>query len=222
MVSFISGDVGLAPAFKEPEESMSTSPQATILAMEQQQSRAEVNRTPSRSQVELMLNLLASLLPLLFQLRLEALHQIVVLISGMEEKGSQPGSADRSSSSFQSSSLLTSVRLQFLAGCFGLGTVGAGGLKRESVQLHHYQVQSCSHFQIGGCFPHVSEPTFVHPLSQDGVKAAKRSIQMEIQTAVHKIYQQLSVTLERALQANKHHIGNKKYDWAFPGASINY
>uniref|UniRef100_A0A4W5KDD7 Uncharacterized protein n=1 Tax=Hucho hucho TaxID=62062 RepID=A0A4W5KDD7_9TELE len=29
---------------------------------------------------------------------------------------------------------------------------------------------------------------------------------MDIQTAVHKIYQQLSVTLERALQANKHHI----------------
>ncbi len=46
---------------------------------------------------------------------------------------------------------------------------------------------------------------------QDGVKAAKRSIQMEIQTAVHKIYQQLSVTLERALQANKHHIGNRDY-----------
>ncbi|KAK5915879.1 hypothetical protein CesoFtcFv8_001430 [Champsocephalus esox] len=153
MVSFISGDIGLAPAFKEPEESMSTSPQATILAMEQQQSRAE--------------------------LRLEALHQIVVLISGMEEKGSLPGNADRTSGAFPSSSLLTSVRLQFLAGCFGLGTVGTGALKRESVQLHHYQ---------------------------DGVKAAKRSLQMEIQTAVHKIYQQLSVTLERALQANKHHI----------------
>lgn len=43
MVSFISGDVGLTPAFKEPEESMSTSPQAVILAMEQQQSRAEVH-----------------------------------------------------------------------------------------------------------------------------------------------------------------------------------
>uniref|UniRef100_A0A1A7WGI3 HECT-type E3 ubiquitin transferase n=1 Tax=Iconisemion striatum TaxID=60296 RepID=A0A1A7WGI3_9TELE len=153
MVSFISGDVGLAPAFKEPEEGMSTSPQATILAMEQQQSRAE--------------------------LRLEALHQIVVLISGMEEKGSQLGTTDRSSSTFQSSSLLTSVRLQFLAGCFGLGTVGTSGLKSESMQLHHYQ---------------------------DGIKAAKRSLQMEIQTAVHKIYQQLSVTLERALQANKHHI----------------
>lgn len=49
MVSFISGDVGLAPAFKEPEESMSTSPQATILAMEQQQSRAEVTFHPSTS-----------------------------------------------------------------------------------------------------------------------------------------------------------------------------
>ncbi|KAM3626014.1 uncharacterized protein V6R79_021387 [Siganus canaliculatus] len=153
MVSFISGDVGLAPAFKEPEESMSTSPQATLLAMEQQQSRAEM--------------------------RLEALHQIVVLIAGMEEKGSQPGSTDRSGSTLQSSSLLTSVRLQFLAGCFGLDTVGTSGLKRESVQLHHYQ---------------------------DGIKAAKRNIQMEIQTAVHRIYQQLSVTLERALQANKHHI----------------
>ncbi|XP_057693770.1 probable E3 ubiquitin-protein ligase HERC1 isoform X5 [Corythoichthys intestinalis] len=153
MISFINGDVGLTPAFKEPEESMSTSPQATVLAMEQQQSRAE--------------------------LRLEALHQIVVLIGGMEEKGCLPGNTDRPCSTFQSSSLLTSVRLQFLAGCFGLGTIGNGGLKRESVQLHHYQ---------------------------DGVKTAKRSLQLEIQTAVHKIYQQLSVTLERALQANKHHI----------------
>ncbi|KAF0022239.1 hypothetical protein F2P81_025501 [Scophthalmus maximus] len=44
MVSFVSGDVGLAPAFREPEESMSTSPQATIVGMEQQQSRAEVSR----------------------------------------------------------------------------------------------------------------------------------------------------------------------------------
>lgn len=39
---------------------------------------------------------------------------------------------------------------------------------------------------------------------------------MEIQTAVHKIYQQLSVTLERALQANKHHIGNREYRCASP------
>ncbi|XP_076880016.1 putative E3 ubiquitin-protein ligase HERC1 isoform X2 [Brachyhypopomus gauderio] len=155
IVAFISGDVASAP-FKDPEENMSTSPQAITVAMEQQQSRAE--------------------------LRLEALHQIVVLISGMEEKSSQAGPggvSGRTVPAFHSASLLTSVRLQFLAGCFGLGAVGNGGLKGESVQLHHYQ---------------------------DGVRAAKKSLQMDIQTAVHKIYQQLSVTLERALQANKHHI----------------
>ncbi|XP_035381674.1 probable E3 ubiquitin-protein ligase HERC1 isoform X2 [Electrophorus electricus] len=156
IVAFISGDVASAPAFKEPEENMSTSPQAITTAMEQQQSRAE--------------------------LRLEALHQIVVLISGMEEKSSQAGAggvAGHTSPAFHSASLLTSVRLQFLAGCFGLGAVSSGGLKGESVQLHHYQ---------------------------DGVRAAKNTLQMDIQTAVHKIYQQLSVTLERALQANKHHL----------------
>lgn len=53
MVSFISGDVGLAPAFKELEEGMSTSPQATILAMEQQQSRAEVRGLKVYSQLNL-------------------------------------------------------------------------------------------------------------------------------------------------------------------------
>lgn len=43
VVSFVSGDVGNAPGFKEPEEGMSTSPQASIIAMEQQQLRAEVS-----------------------------------------------------------------------------------------------------------------------------------------------------------------------------------
>lgn len=215
MVSFISGDVGLAPAFKEPEESMSTSPQAVILAMEQQQSRAEVPLL-AYSSLGLRVYTLESFSSCGFhrQLRLEALHQIVVLISGMEEKGSQAGSSDPSPTSFHSSSLLTSVRLQFLAGCFGLGTVGAGGLKRESVQLHHYQVGAC--WTVARRF--FSSLSSVLALTrsgvfycwQDGVKAAKRSIQMEIQTAVHKIYQQLSVTLERALQANKHHIGKDR------------
>lgn len=66
----------------------------------------------------------------------------MVLISGMEEKSSQAGAegvAGRGSAAFHSASLLTSVRLQFLAGCFGLGACN-GGLKGESVQLHHYQV----------------------------------------------------------------------------------
>ncbi|KAG8144816.1 hypothetical protein E2320_013235 [Naja naja] len=153
MISFISGDIGSSPGFKEPEESMSTNPQAYIVAMEQQQQRAE--------------------------LRLEALHQILVLLSGMEEKGGTTSLGSRQGLGFQSSSFLTSVRLQFLAGCFGLGSVGHAGAKGENIRLHHYQ---------------------------DGIRAAKRSIQTEIQVAVHKIYQQLSATLERALQANKHHI----------------
>lgn len=41
-LSFVSGDVGSSPGFKEPEEGMSSSPQACIIAMEQQQLRAEV------------------------------------------------------------------------------------------------------------------------------------------------------------------------------------
>lgn len=68
----------------------------------------------------------------------------MVLISGMEEKSSQAGAegmTGRGPATFHSASLLTSVRLQFLAGCFGLGTCN-GGLKGESVQLHHYQVIS--------------------------------------------------------------------------------
>ncbi|XP_041034512.1 probable E3 ubiquitin-protein ligase HERC1 isoform X1 [Carcharodon carcharias] len=154
IVSFVSGGVGTSPGFKEPEENMSSNPQAILIAMEQQQLRSE--------------------------LRLAALHQILVLLSGMEEKGSQLTGSNCPTSWFHSASLLTSVRLQFLAGCFGLGTVGNAGIKGESVQLHHYQ---------------------------DGIRAAKRNIQMDIQGAVHKIYQQLSATLERALQANKHHIG---------------
>ncbi|XP_005987770.1 probable E3 ubiquitin-protein ligase HERC1 isoform X3 [Latimeria chalumnae] len=157
IISFVSGDVGNTPGFKEPEENMSTSPQATIIALEQQQLRAE--------------------------LRLEALHQILVLLSGMEEKGSQQITSNRQGWRFPSSSLLTSVRLQFLAGCFGLGTVGNGGIKGECVQLHHYQ---------------------------DGIRSAKRGIQTDVQTAVHKIYQQLSATLDRALQSNKHHIEAKQ------------
>lgn len=42
IITFISGDVGSSPGFREPEESMSTDPQAYLVAMEQQQQRAEV------------------------------------------------------------------------------------------------------------------------------------------------------------------------------------
>lgn len=53
----------------------------------------------------------------------------------MEEKGSVALMGSHQGPGFQSSSLLTSVRLQFLAGCFGLGTVGHAGAKGESVKI---------------------------------------------------------------------------------------
>lgn len=126
----------------------------------------------------------------------------------MEEKGSVPLMGSHQGTGFQSSSLLTSVRLQFLAGCFGLGTVGHAGAKGESVRLHHYQVCILMFFLLfQWVIKMLSVLTVFICLTQDGIRAAKRSIQIEIQVAVHKIYQQLSATLERALQANKHHIG---------------
>lgn len=64
----------------------------------------------------------------------------------MEEKSSTPSIGSRQGLGFQSSSLLTSVRLQFLAGCFGLGTVGHAGSKGESIRLHHYQVKDADLF----------------------------------------------------------------------------
>ncbi|XP_028822113.1 probable E3 ubiquitin-protein ligase HERC1 [Denticeps clupeoides] len=147
MVSFVTADVGNVPPFREPEQNMRTCPHTVITAMQQQQRRGE--------------------------LRLEALHQIVVLISGLEEKVSVGGFGP-ACAVFDSASLLASVRLQFLAGCFSLGVTN-----KNSSQLHHYQ---------------------------DGVWAAKRSLQMDVQSAVHQIYQQLSVTLERAVQENTHHM----------------
>lgn len=73
----------------------------------------------------------------------------------MEEKSSQDMGAGCLGAGFQSASLLTSVRLQFLAGCFGLGTVGTGVAKGESVQLHHYQVHH--RWCRGPCYLGVAE-----------------------------------------------------------------
>uniref|UniRef100_A0A8C4Q7E9 HECT and RLD domain containing E3 ubiquitin protein ligase family member 1 n=1 Tax=Eptatretus burgeri TaxID=7764 RepID=A0A8C4Q7E9_EPTBU len=143
-------------AGKEPEGSFSD-PRMLALAMEQQQARAE--------------------------LRVEALHQILTIIAGMEAKegeehlglGSSPGSP-----MVRAVALLTSVRLQFLAGCFGLGVISSPGQDSHSLQLHHYQ---------------------------DSIASARFDTRKEIQMLVHRIYQHLSSMLENGLQANKHHIG---------------
>uniref|UniRef100_S4RUQ5 Uncharacterized protein n=1 Tax=Petromyzon marinus TaxID=7757 RepID=S4RUQ5_PETMA len=114
---FITGDLAQSPGLREPEEGRSSNPHLLAIAMEQQQTRAE--------------------------LRVEALHQILTLIAGMEDKDCQPSGRSEHgtpmSPGFQSAALLTSVRLQFLAGCFGLGVVTSNSLEGDSVQLHHYQ-----------------------------------------------------------------------------------
>ncbi|XP_032830981.2 putative E3 ubiquitin-protein ligase HERC1 isoform X4 [Petromyzon marinus] len=155
---FITGDLAQSPGLREPEEGRSSNPHLLAIAMEQQQTRAE--------------------------LRVEALHQILTLIAGMEDKDCQPSGRSEHgtpmSPGFQSAALLTSVRLQFLAGCFGLGVVTSNSLEGDSVQLHHYQ---------------------------DGITAAKRHTQTLIQSLVHKIYQHLAAVLDRGLQTNRHPIG---------------
>ncbi|XP_066271875.1 probable E3 ubiquitin-protein ligase HERC1 [Branchiostoma lanceolatum] len=108
------------------------------------------------------------------EMRLESLNQILSLLSSSEEKTDQSQSPfqTRPSPAFNCTSLLDSVHLQFLAGCFGLGMLGpvmVGG--HNTSQLHHYS---------------------------DGIKAGSSATQQEIQAAVHKIYKYLVMTLSRS------------------------
>ena len=83
--------------------------------------------------------------PCLSQSRLEALNQIVELLSmerdqEKEEFPNAPPEEDFSSlpSSLAATSLLTSVHLQFLGGCFGLNVISSD--VATNTQLYHYQV----------------------------------------------------------------------------------
>ncbi|XP_078688080.1 putative E3 ubiquitin-protein ligase HERC1 isoform X3 [Branchiostoma floridae x Branchiostoma belcheri] len=147
-------DEPLAQSAQETEEDVKwgTDPCMVTMAMCHQQTRAEM--------------------------RLESLNQILSLLSSTEEKTDQSTPASqypfqsRPSPAFNCTSLLDSVHLQFLAGCFGLGMLGpvmVGG--HNTSQLHHYS---------------------------DGIKAASSTTQQEIQAAVHKIYKYLVMTLSRS------------------------
>ncbi|BFZ01051.1 hypothetical protein BsWGS_04090 [Bradybaena similaris] len=94
--------------------------------------------------------------------RLYALNQIGELLSTGKEKDDQ--SIKYSSAT---TTLLNSVHLQLLAGCFGL-LVLRSETNNNSHQLSHYQ---------------------------DGIKAASAQIQQEIQLVVHRIYEVLVVSL---------------------------
>lgn len=69
------------------------------------------------------------------QLRLEALCQMSSFLSKMEEKSSG------FTVSPQFPALLQSVQLQFLSGCFALGTQIIGSHSGNNYEMQHYMVQ---------------------------------------------------------------------------------
>lgn len=70
------------------------------------------------------------------QLRLEALSQMTSFLAKMEEK------SDVFAVSLQSPALLQSVQLQFLSGCFALGTQIIGSHTGTQYEMQHYTVHS--------------------------------------------------------------------------------
>ncbi|XP_078812489.1 putative E3 ubiquitin-protein ligase HERC1 isoform X5 [Oryzias latipes] len=109
------------------------------------------------------------------QMRLEALCQISSFLSRMEEKNS------RSSASPAFPALLQSVQLQFLSGCFSLGTQII-----DSQSGAHYETQ--------------------HYMS--GTSAASMETQRELQSAAHIFYQQVVHVLKQKVQLEKQHPGS--------------
>uniref|UniRef100_A0A0L8HTX3 HECT-type E3 ubiquitin transferase n=1 Tax=Octopus bimaculoides TaxID=37653 RepID=A0A0L8HTX3_OCTBM len=105
------------------------------------------------------------------QSRVDSLHQIVELLSTEKDKTannrqSSVDSQDSNTSSpedFTLTTLLSSVHLQFLSGCFGLSSLP---------------------FETTSALPDGSH-------YQDGIKAARAQSQQEVQLAVHRIYELL-------------------------------
>jgi len=82
---------------------------------------------------------------LLWQSRLEALNQILEMLSTQKEKSEMESTSERPGFPFTSmvpivtsTTLLNSVHQQFLTGCFGLGALNTD--LTSSSQLYHYQV----------------------------------------------------------------------------------
>ncbi|XP_051890412.1 LOW QUALITY PROTEIN: probable E3 ubiquitin-protein ligase HERC1 [Pristis pectinata] len=141
---FLCGHLTQPSNLVEQETGKEADPKVVITAMGHQQKRAE--------------------------LRLEALCQISSFLSEME--GRSDFSMDTSDAPLKSTGLLTTVQLQFLTGCFDLGTANTANIKQNCGKLQHYQ---------------------------DVTHAACGSTQKELQAAAHKLYQHLVSALERGL-----------------------
>ncbi|XP_072428176.1 probable E3 ubiquitin-protein ligase HERC1 isoform X3 [Chiloscyllium punctatum] len=153
---FLCGHLTRTSNLVEQEVGKGSDPKAVITAMGHQQERAE--------------------------LRLEALCQISTFLSEMEAKGGS--SLDSSGLSVKSPGLLLTVQLQFLIGCFDLGTANTTNIKRNCGKLQHYT---------------------------DITQAAHGSTQIELQAAAHKLYQHLVSSLKRGLATGKEFSGAQQH-----------
>lgn len=129
-------------------------------------------------------------------------------LSKMEEKSCE------STASYQFPALLHSVQLQFLSGCFALGTQIIGS-HTANYETQHYMVhlrrlevmnmlanpdgdtENCSHASFCSFFPLFS--------MQCGTHSASLDTQRELQSAAHTFYQQVvRVLKQRVLFERKH------------------
>ncbi|KAI3361765.1 hypothetical protein L3Q82_002108 [Scortum barcoo] len=109
------------------------------------------------------------------ELRLEALCQMSSFLSKMEEKSSG------FTASAQFPALLQSVQLQFLSGCFALGTQIIGSHSGANYEMQHYM---------------------------SGTHSASKDTQRELQSAAHTFYQQVVCVLKQRVLLEREHPGS--------------
>ncbi|XP_072108525.1 probable E3 ubiquitin-protein ligase HERC1 isoform X1 [Mobula birostris] len=153
---FLCGHLTQTSNLVEQETGKEADPKVVITAMGHQQKRAE--------------------------LRLKALCQISSFLSEMESKSDI--STDTSEVPLKSTGLLSTVQLQFLTGCFDLGTAKTANIKQNCGKFQHYQ---------------------------DVTHAACGNTQKELRAAAHKLYQQLVSALDRRLATGKELSGTQQH-----------
>ncbi|XP_038130884.1 probable E3 ubiquitin-protein ligase HERC1 isoform X2 [Cyprinodon tularosa] len=112
------------------------------------------------------------------EMRLEALCQMSAFLSKMEEKNT------RSSASPHFPALLQSVQLQFLCGCFALGTQNIGSHSGASYETQHYMC---------------------------GTNAASLDTKRALKSGAHTFYQQVVHVLQVRVKLEKDHPGSSQH-----------
>ncbi|CAN9504281.1 unnamed protein product [Ophioblennius macclurei] len=156
---FVCGNLIPSPSSSSPPTTLPAGqncaladPKAITFAIKQQQQRAEM--------------------------RLEALCQMSDFLLTMEEKS---GGGGGGGSSAASPALLQSVQLQFLSGCFALGTQIISSPSGADYETQHYM---------------------------SGTQSASIGTQKELQSAAHTFYQQVVRVLKQRAQIERKHPGS--------------